>query len=370
MTERLDDILFLSATDQRRMLIEKRFTATNLTRAYLARIERVNEELNAYVEIDAEGALAQAEDADRRRFLGEDTPVLGLTFGVKDLIDVAGLHTTYGSKAFADNIATKDAPAIARIRQAGGVILGKVNTTEFALFTPNTIKGPSRNPWDLGRTAGGSSNGSATAESGGLCSIAIGTDTAGSIRTPSSFCGVFGVKPTHGRVPAAGIGELSKHMDTVGAMGRCAEDIALTLQVMSGYDADDITSADVPVPDFCNAVQQDAVGLKVSAPDVWVTDVISGEIKAIWVKALELLAGAGAKVNSATLPDVSDIMSVWRGLGAGDIWQCIADLWRKKAIYTLTKVDLFYKAPSPVRLQKSRKRSSIVSLSANRCWTV
>jgi aspartyl-tRNA(Asn)/glutamyl-tRNA(Gln) amidotransferase subunit A len=272
------------------------------------------------VEVDADGALAAAAAADERLAAGERTPVLGLTAGIKDLIDVAGLHTTYGSRAFADNVAERDAPAVARLRQAGAVILGKVNTTEFALFSPNTIAGFSKNPWDLGRSAGGSSNGSGTTTSAGLSSFSLGTDVAGSIRTPSSFDGVFGLKPTHGRVPAEGFGSLSTFMDTIGPMARGLADIALVLQVIAGFEPSDLTSADRPVPSYPTRFERPADGLVVAAPEHYVTEHVDPEVHGAWRDTLDSLADAGARIVPTELPDLSGVLDVWRRLVAGDAW--------------------------------------------------
>jgi aspartyl-tRNA(Asn)/glutamyl-tRNA(Gln) amidotransferase subunit A len=327
MTDISDDILFSPAVEQRAALDSGAFTAVELAQAYLDRIDRFNAELKAYVEVDRDGALAAARAADDRLSAGDRTPVLGLCVGIKDLIDVKGLHTTYGSKAFADNVAQEDAPVVAWLRNAGAVILGKVNTTEFALFSPNTIDGASLNPWDHSRTAGGSSNGSATATSSGLCSFAVGTDTAGSIRTPSSFCGLFGLKPTHGRVPAAGIGELSTYMDTVGPIGRSSADIALALQVMAGFEPSDLTSADKPVPDYVASISRGLDGVVIGAPDEHMADVLEPAIHAAWRDALGRLEKAGAVVRPIKLPDFEEAMTIWRGLVVGD-----ALLWHEQAL--------------------------------------
>lgn len=327
MTKISDDILFAQAVDQRAAFDRGDYTALELAQAYVDRIERLNAELKAFVQVDREGALAAARAADARLAGGDRTPVLGLAVGIKDLIDVKGLRTTYGSAAFADHVADDDAPVVARLRAAGAVILGKVNTTEFALFSPNTIAGASLNPWDHARTAGGSSNGSATATSAGLCSFAVGTDTAGSIRTPSSFCGLFGLKPTHGRVPAAGIGELSTFMDTVGPICRSAADVALALQVMAGFEPTDLTSADKPVPDYLGTLSLGLEGIVVGAPDAHMADALDPAIHAAWRDALGRLERAGATVRAITLPDFEDAMTIWRGLVVGD-----ALVWHEKPL--------------------------------------
>ncbi len=324
------DDLFLPAAEQAEGLRQGRFTSLELTEAYLDRIEQVNPTVSAYVQVDRKGAIAAAIAADARIQAGDSSPVLGLCVAIKDLIDVAGLRTTYGSRAFADNVAAEDAPVISRLREAGAVILGKVNTTEFALFSPSMIADAPRNPWDFERTAGGSSNGSAVAVSAGLCSFAVGTDTAGSIRTPSSFTGISGLKPTHGRVSAKGIGELSTFMDTVGPMARSPRDIALALQVMAGYEPSDLTSAERPVPDYREATTAGVAGLRIGVPESYMADALDPEIESAWRSVAELLANEGAVTAPVTLPDTSEAMTIWRGLVVGDAAAWHEDGLRKR----------------------------------------
>jgi aspartyl-tRNA(Asn)/glutamyl-tRNA(Gln) amidotransferase subunit A len=320
-----DEVLWWSAVDQLAAMDEGRFTSTELTEAYLDRIEQFSD-LNAFVEVDAAGARAAAKAADERRAAGERTPVLGLSVAIKDLIDVAGLHTTYGSKIFESNVASADAPAVRRLREAGAVILGKVNTTEFALSSPSTLDGASLNPWDRTRTAGGSSNGSGTAAAAALCSFAVGTDTAGSIRTPAAFQGVYGLKPTHGRVSTEGVGVLSTSMDTVGPLARSVDDIALALEVLAGYEPTDATSVDQPVPRYRDAVRN-TDRLVVAAPSELPDDVLSNEVRAAWTDTLDRLGSSGVVVREVELPPFDEVMGMWRGLAGGE-----ALLWHEPTL--------------------------------------
>lgn len=320
-----DEVLWWSAADQLTAMDEGRFTSIELTEAYLDRIEELSD-LNAFVEVDAAGARAAATAADERRAAGERTPVLGLCVGIKDLIDVAGLHTTYGSTIFENNVATTDAPAVRRLRDAGAVILGKLNTTEFALSSPSTLHGPSLNPWDRTRTAGGSSNGSGTAAAAALCSFSVGTDTAGSIRTPAAFQGVYGLKTTHGRVSTEGVGVLSTSMDTVGPLARSVEDLALALEVLAGYEPTDATSADQPVPRYADTVRT-TDRLVVAAPSALPDDVLSNEVRSAWTATLDRLRSSGAVVREVELPPFDEVMSMWRGLAGGE-----ALLWHEATL--------------------------------------
>lgn len=311
-----EEVLWWTAADQLDAMDKGRFTSAELTEAYLDRIEQLAE-LNALVEVDAPGARAAAKAADDRRAAGERTPVLGLCVAVKDLIDVASLHTTYGSRIFKDNLATVDAPAVRRLRKAGAVVLGKANTTEFALSSPSTLHGPSLNPWDRTRTAGGSSNGSGTAAAAALCSFAVGTDTAGSIRTPAAFQGVYGLKTTHGRVSTEGVGVLSTSMDTVGPLARSVEDLALALEVLAGYEPTDATSADHPVPRYRDSV--DRTGrLTFAVPSTLPDDVLSNEVRSAWAETLDRLRSSGVDLRTVELPPFDNVLGTWRGLAAGE----------------------------------------------------
>jgi len=315
MTMSLTDAqLLASASAQRAALDQGAVSAVELTRAYLKRIEAENGALRGFVHLEADEALEQAQNADLRLRAGERGPVLGLTFGVKDIIDVAGMPTTYGSRAFANNIAPSDAGAVARLRQAGGVILGKTNTFEFALVMPSPLHRESRNPWDMHRVAGGSSNGSATAASAGLCAIAIGSDTAGSIRNPAAYCGVTGLKPTHGRTSIRGVGVLSSSMDTVGPMARSVADCALALQVLAGHDPEDAHSADAPVDRY-----QDLGGrLVIGVPDTWGLGWLDQEIEANWHEVLGRLQARGLEIRTIPMPDVSDLAEVWAAIASAE----------------------------------------------------
>lgn len=310
----IDALLQDSASAQRTALDRGEITAEALTLGYLERIDRLNSALRGFVHLDRDAALAQAKAADQRLRAGERGPVLGLVVGVKDIIDVQGMPTTYGSRAFADNQKTRDAEAVARLRRAGAVILGKTNTFEFALVMPSPLHRESRNPWDAQRVAGGSSNGSATAVSAALCSFALGSDTAGSIRNPSAYCGVAGLKPTHGRVSLGGVGVLSSSMDTVGPMARSVADCALALTVLAGYDAADPCSVDAEAQDYLAG----AASLTIGAPEAWFADWIAPEVEANWRDTLRRLEQAGAQVRPVALPDLAPAMDLWVDLAAAE----------------------------------------------------
>src|SRR5215472_8455170 len=224
-----------------------------ITRECLRRIEKLNPALNAFITVTAESALHEARTAEAEIARGDwRGPLHGIPISLKDLIDTAGVRTTSASALHEKRIPHEDAEVVRRLRAAGAVIVGKNNLHEFAYGGSSLVShfGEVRNPWDTGRIAGGSSGGSAAAVAGGLVCASIGTDTAGSIREPAALCGCVGIKPTYGRVSSQGVIPLSTSLDHVGPLTASVTDAALMLQAIAGYNASDITSADVPVADF------------------------------------------------------------------------------------------------------------------------
>jgi aspartyl-tRNA(Asn)/glutamyl-tRNA(Gln) amidotransferase subunit A len=222
------------------------FSSRELTRAFLDRIATHDRELNSFITVAPERALAQADAADQRLRRGDATPLTGIPIAHKDIFCTAGLATTCGSRMLENFVAPYDATAVARLDAAGAVTLGKTNLDEFAMGSSNENShfGPVQNPWDRARVPGGSSGGSAAAVAAGLCPIATGTDTGGSIRQPAAFCGISGIKPTYGRVSRYGMVAFASSLDQGGVLGRSAGDLALLLSCMSGFDPRDSTSSD------------------------------------------------------------------------------------------------------------------------------
>ena len=224
-----------------------------LTTACLARIEKLNPKLNAFITITAESALAQARQSEAEIRRGDwRGPLHGIPLALKDLIDTAGVRTTAASLLFKDRIPLEDAEVVRRLKAAGAVLLGKQNLHEFAYGASSMISafGEVRNAWNREHIAGGSSGGSATAVATGMGYGAIGTDTAGSVREPASLCGVVGLKPTYGRISSRGVIPLSISLDHVGPLGRTVADVAVIFAAIAGHDAADKTSVDVPVEDY------------------------------------------------------------------------------------------------------------------------
>ncbi len=232
--------------------------SVELTKAYLDSIKRIDSKIKSYLFVDEEGALKQAEEADKLRKNGKKALLLGIPLAIKDNICVKGSPTTCASKILENYIAPYDATVIERLKEAGAIFLGKTNMDEFAMgsSTENSAFFPTHNPWDLERVPGGSSGGSAAATSARLCLGALGSDTGGSIRQPACFCGVVGFKPTYGLVSRYGLVAFASSLDQIGPFANSVEDAALLLQVIAGHDPKDSTSAPVELPNFLEFIKE------------------------------------------------------------------------------------------------------------------
>lgn len=284
-------------------------TSVDLTEAALGRIEKLDPTYHAFVTVTAERALADARAADDAFARGDDKgPLHGVPYALKDLIDTAGIRTTAHSRLLLDNVPTEDAVVAQRLRDSGGVLLGKVATYEFAVVGPSfDLPFPSaRNPWNIEHITGGSSSGSATAVAGGLVRTAIGTDTGGSIRSPACYCGVVGLKPTYGRVSRRGVYPLSFSLDHVGPLAANVEDAALTLDVIAGYDAGDPASAHRPAAKAAAADIGRAIeGLRLAYPRSFhaADPGLSPEILRALDAAASQFSLLGAVIEEVDLPD-------------------------------------------------------------------
>jgi aspartyl-tRNA(Asn)/glutamyl-tRNA(Gln) amidotransferase subunit A len=274
-----------------------------LTRACLERIERVDRVVHAFVSVDAEGALQAARTAEREIKAGHYRgPLHGIPIGLKDNYDTIGVATRNGSRVFADRMPKEDATAWARLREAGGVLLGKTTMSEAAWGVDFP---PVRNPWDVRRNPGLSSGGSGAAVAAGLCFMAMGSDTGGSIRIPAGLSGVVGLKATYGRVSRAGVMPHTWSLDHAGPLSRRVEDAALVLGVIAGHDARDPASADVPVRDCLNGLKRGVRGMQIGIPREHFWDRIEGRVEAAVRQALRDLEGAGAHVKDVSIPHMA-----------------------------------------------------------------
>jgi aspartyl-tRNA(Asn)/glutamyl-tRNA(Gln) amidotransferase subunit A len=265
--------------------------------ASLERIERLDGTLNSFLAVRAEEAIAEAAALERA---AERGPLYGVPLAVKDVIDVAGTRTTAASRILADNMAHADAAVVEGLRRAGAVIVGKLNTHEFAWGATTTSPhfGPARNPWDTERICGGSSGGSGAATAAGLVPGALGTDTGGSVRIPACLCGVSGVRPTWGRVSNRGVVPVSWTFDTVGPLARTAEDCALLLEAIAGHDPEDPTTVHEPVPRWSEELEGGVDGLRVGVIAHLIEgDALDERVGAVVGAAVEELETLGARVE-------------------------------------------------------------------------
>lgn len=285
-------------------LREKQFSSAELTRSYLDRIRSLDGHYNSFVTVDEEGALAAAVAADARLAAGETGPLLGIPLAHKDIFCTRGVRTSCGSRMLDNFVPPYDATVATRLRDAGTVMLGKTNMDEFAMgsSSESSFYGPVRNPWHSDCVPGGSSGGSAAAVAARLAPLATGTDTGGSIRQPAAFCGITGLKPTYGRVSRLGMVAFASSLDQGGPMARSAEDCALLLNAMAGFDPLDSTSSELPVEDYSAGLQQPLAGLRIGLPREYFgagLEAATGErIRA----ALALLEQQGATLVDISLP--------------------------------------------------------------------
>jgi aspartyl-tRNA(Asn)/glutamyl-tRNA(Gln) amidotransferase subunit A len=321
-----------------------------LTRAVLGRIEAIDGRLRAYLHTLPGPALESAAAADRRRAQGEDLPLLGIPLAIKDVLCTQGAETTCGSRILKGFIPPFDATAVARLRQAGMVLLGKTNLDEFAMgsSTENSGYFTTHNPWDLERVPGGSSGGSAAAVAADECLGALGTDTGGSVRQPAGFCGVAGLKPTYGRVSRYGLVAFASSFDQAGPLGKDVTDCALLLGVIAGHDPQDATSADLPVPDYAAALQPDVRGMRLGVPQEYFIEGMQPEVERAVREALEVYRGLGAEVVEVSMPHTEYALPVYYLLAPAE---ASANLARYDG------VKYGYSAPQPADIWDTYKRT-------------
>ncbi|QPJ66656.1 MAG: Asp-tRNA(Asn)/Glu-tRNA(Gln) amidotransferase subunit GatA [Candidatus Nitrohelix vancouverensis] len=290
--------------EARARLKRREISAVELTQAYYDRIDAVEDKVGAYTHLTREIALQQAQSADERIASGEDSPLLGIPIAIKDLICMKDARVTCSSRMLENFVSPYDATVVGKLKEAGAVILGKTNMDEFAMgsSTENSALQKTKNPWDLQRVPGGSSGGSAAAVAAQECVASLGSDTGGSIRQPASFCGVTGVKPTYGRVSRFGLVAFASSLDQIGPMTKTVADSATLLNVISGHDPLDSTSANVAVPDFRQSLQQDVRGMKIGLPEEYFTKGIDPEVEAPVRAAIQNLKDLGMEPVSVSLP--------------------------------------------------------------------
>ena len=289
------------------MLASKQISSVEMTQAFLARIKKFNPEINAYIALDEPKTLAQAKAADARIAVGKAETLTGIPIAQKDIFCAKDWQTTCGSKMLANFVAPYDAHVISQFDNVGAVNLGKTNMDEFAMGSSNETSyfGGVKNPWDFTRVPGGSSGGSAAAVSARLCAAATGTDTGGSIRQPASLCGFTGLKPTYGLVSRYGMIAFASSLDQAGPMAKSAEDCALMMNVMAGFDERDSTSLNHPKEDYTRALNKPLQGLKIGLPKEYFAEGLDAGVAKVIEEAIAQYKKLGAEMVDISLPNTN-----------------------------------------------------------------
>ena len=357
------EICYMSAADLGRRLRQGEISPVEIVEAHLSRIRATEPTLNSFITLLPDQAIAAARQAERDiqagRYRG---PLHGIPVALKDLYHTGGVRTTSGSRLFDTHIPAQDCTVAARFRQAGAILLGKLNMHQFA-YGPtgeNPDYGPTRNPWNPERITGGSSGGSGSAAAAGQCPITTGSDTGGSIRIPAALCGIVGLKPTYGRVSRHGLTPLAWSMDHPGPMTRTVEDAALTLNLIAGHDPQDPASADRPVPDYAAALTGDLRGLRIAAPRQYFDAPLAPEVRQSVNQALTTLESLGAEVREVDFPEFQDAAPISTTMLMAEASAAFRDLLRTDAprIYEPVRLrleaGLFISAADYLRAQQAR----------------
>ncbi|MBI5049351.1 MAG: Asp-tRNA(Asn)/Glu-tRNA(Gln) amidotransferase subunit GatA [Nitrospirae bacterium] len=306
--------LFDLTISEAQAAIEKgEITPTGLTRAVFKRIEAVEGRIKAYVTLNGEHALMQAKEAEHRREKGDRTMLLGIPVAVKDNMCTEGIRTTCSSKILENFIPPYESTVTGKLKEQGYILTGKTNLDEFAMGSSTENSGffVTRNPWDVERVPGGSSGGSAAAVAAGECIAALGSDTGGSIRQPAALCGVVGLKPTYGRVSRYGLIAFASSLDQIGPITKNVRDSAILMNVISGHDKYDSTSAPLPVPDFTSVLGQDIKGMKIGIPREYFIEGMDKEIEVCVKNAIKTFESLGAITQEISLPHTGYAVAVY-----------------------------------------------------------
>ncbi|HQP54957.1 MAG TPA: amidase, partial [Syntrophorhabdus sp.] len=292
----MENLLDMTISEMRALLKKREITAVELASFYLKRIERYDNDVMAYLNVTEDKAHEMARIADRKMEQGEDGPLLGIPFGIKDIFCTKGIETTCASQILKGFMPPYDATVIKKLKDASFVHLGKLNMDEFAMgsSTENSSFHITKNPWDLTRIPGGSSGGPAAAVAAGLCAAALGTDTGGSIRQPAGLCGVVGMKPTYGRVSRYGLIAFASSLDQVGPLTRNVSDCAIVMNEIAGFDSMDSTSIPQPVPDYTENLGKDIAGLRIGIPKEYYIDGMDSHVKKAMEESLSIFEKQGA----------------------------------------------------------------------------
>ncbi len=344
------DMQQLTLAEIARALAAKEFSASELSSHLLARIKALDPQLNSFISLTEELAMSQAKAADSRRAAGESGALLGAPLAHKDLFCTQGIRTSCGSKILDNFKAPYDATVVDKLAAAGTVTLGKLNMDEFAMGSSNesSYYGAVKNPWDLSRVPGGSSGGSAAAVAARLIPAATGTDTGGSIRQPAALTNLTGLKPTYGRVSRWGMIAYASSLDQGGPLARTAEDCALLLQAMAGFDTKDSTSVDQPIDDYLAALSQPLAGLRIGLPKEYFGAGLDPRIADKVMAVVEALKKLGATVKDISLPNMQHAIPAY---------YVIAPAEASSNLSRFDGVRFGYRCENPVNLEDLYKRS-------------
>ncbi len=340
----------LTVTELCQGLEEGEFSAVELTRHFLDRIEGPAAALNAFITVTDDLALQMAQQSDTDRAKGIVGPLSGIPIAHKDIFCTQGVKTSAGSHMLDNFVAPYNAMVVEKLARAGAVTLGKTNMDEFAMGSSNenSYYGNVFNPWDTERVPGGSSGGSATAVAAGLCAAATGTDTGGSIRQPASFCGITGLKPTYGRISRWGMIAYASSLDQAGPLTKSAEDAALLLKVMAGHDKRDSTSLNVPVPDYVSSLVNPIEGLRIGLCEEYFSEGMDPATETIITDAVKVLEGLGAVISKVSLPNSKHAIAAYYVIAPAE---CSANLSRYDG------VRFGYRCKNPDSIHDLYKRS-------------
>ena len=357
------EICYMSAGDLSRLIREKKVSPVEVIDAHLARIQTTEPALNSFITLLPEQARAAARQAEREiqagRYRG---PLHGIPVALKDLFNTGGVRTTSGSKIFDTFVPTEDCTVAARFREAGAILLGKLNMHQFA-FGPtgeNPDYGHMHNPWNPEMVTGGSSGGSGSAVAAGQCTITTGSDTGGSIRIPSALCGIVGLKPTYGAVSRHGLRPLSWSLDHPGPMVRTVEDAALAMNAIAGHDPKDVASARFSPPDYTEGLGQDVTGLRIGVPKEYFEAPLDPEVRLAVENALSQLESLGAEVREVSMPMFEQAQAFSTTVLLAEASAYFRDILAKNGpqiyppVRTRLEAGLFISAADYLRAQQAR----------------
>ena len=357
------EICYASAGQLAPMIKSGEISPVEIIDAHLSRIRATEPVLNSFITVLADEAAAAARQAERDIRAGRHRgPLHGIPVGLKDLFNTGGVRTTSGSRIYDNYIPAQDCTVAARFREAGAILLGKLNMHQFA-YGPtgeNPDYGHMHNPWDPERVSGGSSGGSGSAAAAGQCTITTGSDTGGSIRIPAALCGIVGLKPTYGRVSRHGLTPLAWSMDHPGPMVRTVEDAAITMNVIAGHDPNDVASANLPVPDYTAALTGEISGLRIGVPRQYMEAPLDPEVRQAVNSALEQMETMGAEVVEVEFPEFNDAAAISTTMLMAEATACFRDLLASdgnrlyEPVRLRLEAGLFISAADYLRAQQGR----------------